>query len=86
MRTVIDYLLFRRMLAPFLLQLLFWAGIGGTAYGAWILFDRGHWAWWVALLFGCLVTRLMFEFGLIAFRSYEVLRDIRARLDSGTST
>ena len=76
MRTLLDVLRFRRMIAPFLLELLFWAGIAGTSYGAYWLFVHDNWAWTLALVFGCLVTRVFFEFGLLAFRSYERLVEI----------
>ena len=77
MHRLIDVLRFRRMLAPYLLEVLFWSGIAGTLYGTWWLYTHGNWAWWLALLFGCLLTRLVFELGLLAFRSYERLVEIR---------
>lgn len=45
MNGFIDILLFRRMVAPVVLQILFWGGIGGTLYGAMVLYSLGHWAW-----------------------------------------
>ena len=77
MQPVIDILLFRRMIAPTLLQVMFWAGIGGTIYGAWVLIQLGHWAWWMALIFGMLGTRVLFEILILAFRSYERQCEIR---------
>lgn len=77
MATLLDVLLFRRMVAPIILQILFWAGIGGTIYGSWVLFSLGNWAWPLALVFGSLTTRVMFEFGILTFRSYERLCEIR---------
>ncbi len=84
MKTLADVLLFRRMIAPVLLQVLFWAGIGGTVYGAYVLIQLGHWAWWIALIFGVLATRVMFEAGILAFRSYERLCEIRDLLQDGS--
>ncbi len=81
MRHLLDVLLFRRMVAPALLQLLFWAAIGGTCYGAWWLYSHGNDVWWVALVFGTLMCRLLFEFGIIAFRSYDALCAIRDSLN-----
>ena len=80
MHRLLDILLFRRMLAPILLQVFFWAAIAGTCYGAWWLWSHGIWAWWLALIFGTLMSRLIFEFGIIAFRSYEALTAIRDSL------
>jgi len=76
MQRFMNILRFRTMLAPHLLEILFWAGIGGTLYGSYWLFQHQHWAWWVALIFGTLVTRVIFEFALLAFRSYDRLSEI----------
>ena len=46
---------------PAALQLLFWAGVGGTLYGTWWLYSHDNWAWTMALPFGLLMTRLIFE-------------------------
>lgn len=83
MAGILDILLFRRMIAPVILQFLFWGGIGGTLYGTYVLVELGHWAWWMALVFGVLMTRVVFEFGIIAFRSYERLCEIRDLLGAG---
>jgi hypothetical protein len=77
MTRLIDVLLFRQMIAPIILQFLFWAGIGGTIYGTYVLVKLDHWAWWMALIFGTLTTRVLFEFGILAFRSYERLCEVR---------
>ncbi|MCP4304523.1 MAG: hypothetical protein GY788_06525 [bacterium] len=39
-----------------------------------------HWAWWIALVVGTLLTRVIFEFGLLAFRHYDCVVDIRDTL------
>lgn len=77
MSWLFDILRFRKLIAPYILELLFWAGVAGTCYGSYWLFMREHWAWWLALVFGALLTRLIFEFALLAFRSYERLVEIR---------
>jgi len=84
MKRLIDVLLFRQMIAPVILQLLFWAGIGGTIYGTYVLVQLDHWAWWMALIFGTLTTRVLFEFGILTFRSYERLCEIRDLLKRET--
>ena len=77
MKALTEYLLFRRMIAPVALQLLFWGGIGGTVYGAYVLWSLDQWAWPLALVFGCLATRVLFEGLILAFRAYERLCEIR---------
>ena len=85
MENLVDIILFRRMIAPFILQALFWSGIAGTLYGTWVLISIGNWAWPLALVFGTLVTRVVFEFGILAFRSYERLCEIRDLLRGPSS-
>ena len=81
MQAIRDFLAFRRLLMPVLLQVLFWAGIGGTLYGAFWLFTHDNWAWWMALVFGTLMTRLIFESLLLRYKTYECLVAIRKRLE-----
>ena len=52
----------------------------GTVYGSYWLFIHDHWAWWVALIFGTVLTRVLFEFALLAFRSYDRLVEVRDAL------
>lgn len=83
MDVLIDLLAFRRLLMPYILQALFWSGIGGTLYGTYWLYSHDNWAWWMALVFGVLMTRLIFESSIVRFRSYECLVAIRNHLESG---
>ena len=80
MKTLLDVLSFRAMVSPWLLQFLFWGGIGGVLYGTYVLYTRDHWAWWIALLFGSLVTRVIFERAIIAYKTYERLNEIAGKL------
>ena len=78
---MIDYLLFRKFILPAILQFLFWAGIGGTLYGSWWLYAHGNWAWIMSLLFGTLMTRLIFESFIIKYQTYILLKEIRDRMN-----
>ena len=53
------------------------AGIAGTLYGTYVLIRLDNWAWWLALVFGVLGTRVLFEFAILAFRAFERLNEIR---------
>ena len=75
-----DYLLFKKLIMPYALQVLFWAGIGGTFYGAWWLYSHDNWAWILALIFGTLLTRLIFESFMLRYQAYLCLQDIRNKL------
>ncbi|MGI9315997.1 MAG: hypothetical protein ACR2QW_01590 [bacterium] len=65
---------------PAALQFLFWAGVGGTLYGTWWLFHNGNWAWVLSLVFGLLLTRLVFESFLLRYQTYLLLTEIKDRL------
>ena len=54
-------------------------------YGTYRLVAHDHWAWWLALVFGTLLTRVIFEFGLLAFRQYDCIADIRDTLKNAVT-
>lgn len=81
MNTLKEILLFRQFITPYALQLLFWAGIGGTLYGTWWLYSHDNWAWIMALLFGPLLTRLIFESYILRYQTYLCLTEIKATLN-----
>ena len=82
MSAVWDLLVFRRMISPVILQLLFWGAIGGVVYGTYVLVELGNWAWPLALIFGTLSVRVMFEMAILAFRVYDRLGEVRDALGS----
>ena len=66
---------------PYALQILFWAGIGGTLYGTWWLYTHDNWTWIMALIFGTLLTRLIFESFILRYQTYLVLTEIKHKID-----
>lgn len=81
MKTLKDIILFRRFLMPIVLQVLFWAGIGGVLYGTWWLYIHENWAWIMSLVFGIPVTRLIFESLIIRYQTYQHIKKISERLN-----
>ena len=81
MENLVSYLRFERFIMPFALQMLFWAGIGGTLYGTWWLYVNDNWAWIMSLVFGTLVTRLIFESFILRYQTYVVLCEIARKLN-----
>ena len=77
-----EYLKFRRFIMPTALQFLFWCGIGGVLYGSWWLYVHDNWAWIMALIFGTLCTRLIFESFILRYQTYLCLTEIRRKLDA----
>ena len=80
MKPIFDILTFKSMVSPLILQLLFWAGIGGTVYGTYVLINLGNWAWIFAITLGPLVVRVLFERAILSFRSYDRLGEIQRAL------
>ena len=78
MRNLREILLFRQFITPYALQVLFWAGIAGTVYGSWWLYSHGNWAWIMAILFGPLLVRLIFESFILRYQTYVCLNEIRS--------
>jgi hypothetical protein len=73
MKLMIDIALFKRMISPLILQLLFWAGVFGCMYGGYVLLSLDHWAWPFPLFIGPLLVRVIFEGALLSFRVYDQL-------------
>ncbi len=80
MKTFWNILTFRTMVSPLVLQLLFWAGVGGALYGTYVLITLDNWAWIFAATLGPLLVRVIFERALLAFRTYDRLGDIHKEL------
>jgi len=80
MNTLKDYLRFKKFIMPVALQLLFWAGIAGSFYGSWWLLTHGNWAWIMALIFGPLLTRLIFESFILRYQTYIGITEINEKL------
>ena len=82
MNTLIEILTFRRMIAPAILQVLFWGAIGGVLYGTYVLISLDNWVWPLPLIFGTLAVRVLFETVILAFRRYDRLGEIRDGLQA----
>lgn len=80
MKTFLELLTFDRMIAPTILQVLFWGAIGGVLYGSYVLVSLDHWAWPLPLVFGTLLVRVLFEMAMLAFRAYDRLIEVRDEL------
>lgn len=80
-----DYLLFKNFIMPIALQFLFWCGIAGTLYGSWWLYTHDNWAWIMSLIFGCLITRLIFESFILRYQTYILLKGIHKTLSDDSS-
>lgn len=73
-----DFLLFRRMLTPVLLQILFWLIVVTSVVAAVVDFFHGEWlAGLQILIFGPILGRIFCEMLILFFRMNESLTDIR---------
>ncbi|MCB0112106.1 MAG: hypothetical protein KDE53_39560 [Caldilineaceae bacterium] len=75
-----EYLLFKKMLAPLLLQILFWPAVGASIYYSIWLIVRGYRIGWVPLIVGTLSVRVLFETLITGFRIYEKLDTIASNV------
>ena len=70
---MLDYLLFRKMIAPILLKILFWPALAASIYySTWLIRD-GLTIGWVPLIVGSLFVRVAFEVMLLLFSINERL-------------
>ena len=86
MKQVWQFLVFERMASPVLLQILFWAGVAGSLYGAYVLYDLGNPVWPLPLFLGPVLVRVIFERAILAFRSYDRLCNIEESLRAQART
>ncbi len=75
-----DYILFRKMVAPVLLQVLFWPAAFACIYFSIRLILDGQQVGWVPLIVGTLFVRVVFEIWLLLFRIYDKLSAIHTAL------
>ncbi len=82
-RAIREFLTFRRMIGPFILQLLFWAAaLFVVAFGLRELDSGDRLVGWAVMILGVLGLRVFFELVLLAFRMYDRLGQIRNVLES----
>jgi hypothetical protein len=80
MKTLVEYLKFKMFIMPVALQFLFWCGIGGVLYGSWWLYTHENWAWIMSLIFGSILTRLIFESFILRYQTYLCITEIQKSL------
>lgn len=80
-RAIAEFLTFRRMIGPFLLQILFWIVVAlFVLFGLREIQSGDRLVGWGVIIVGTLGLRLVMELVLIAFRMYDRLGDIRRLL------
>ncbi len=73
-----DFLCFRRMLTPFLIQVIFWLGVIGCLGTG--IYDMAHKDWLAGLqifFLGPIMVRIAAELFILFFRINETLTDIK---------
>ena len=82
-RAIGEFITFRRMLGPFILQLLFWAlAVGVVVFGMHDIDPARPVLGWLLIILTVLGLRLLFEVVLLAFRMYDRLGEIKTVLQS----
>ena len=71
-----DYLLFKKMISPLLLQILFWPAVAASIYYSTQLILNGNRIGWIPLIVGTLFVRVLFETLILRFMAYDKLVEI----------
>jgi hypothetical protein len=78
-----DFLLFRRMLFPYLVQILFWSSVFICIFlGVASLFHREYPGGVLMIIFGPIVMRMIAEYIIVIFRINDTLTDIQETMAS----
>ena len=77
-----DLMAFRRMIAPVLLQIMFWPAVFASIYYSIWLIREGNLIGWAPLIVGTLFVRVVFEVLILFFRVFEKLSDIHAAIEA----
>jgi Domain of unknown function (DUF4282) len=72
-----DFLSFRRMITPIIIQIIFWIAIVGVVIGSFVAMQESPAGGIAILIFGPIVVRIYAELLMVIFRMNETLTDIR---------
>ena len=86
-----DFLFFRKMLTPLIIQIIFWIGVVVTFIGgiATMFQSGGFWRGLLAAILGPIFVRIFTELIIVTFKINDSLSDIRAvklKESKGTET
>lgn len=72
------FLKFEMMIAPIVIQVIFWIAIIGNVIFAFItMFGQSFWLGLAILIFGPIVIRLYCELLIVIFKIFDALNDIK---------
>lgn len=78
-----DYLTFKKMITPIVLQILFWlAVLGIVIYALSTMFGSSFWMGLLTLILGPIVVRIYFELMIILFKIHDQLNVIRKNTEN----
>lgn len=83
-----DYLKFRKMITPALIQLFFWLGVAVVVIGSLVsMFTVSVWVGLLTLVIGPISVRVYCELVIVVFRILDTLVEIRdLRRDAASSS
>lgn len=82
---MLDFLLFRRMLTPLLIQIFFWIGVVLCVVSGMVnLFHHAIMHGLQILLLGPIIVRIFCEFIILFFRMNETLTDLKNTVQKNT--
>ncbi len=75
-----DFLAFKKMLTPIIIQVIFWIGIAGFVIaGLGAMFQKGFFTGLAILVFGPIAWRIYCELLIVIFRIHDNLAAIRSQ-------
>ena len=73
-----EFLKFQKMIAPIVIQILFWISIVANVIFAFVpMFGTSFWLGLGILILGPIIIRLYFELLIVIFKIYETLKEIK---------
>lgn len=85
--NVNDFLRFRKMITPVVIQILFWIGVAAAVIGGIIQLFDNFWLGLASIILGPVVVRIWCELMIVIFSINDSLTDIRrAKLDQSKAS
>jgi len=78
-----DYFLFKRMLIPFLVQIIFWLGVITAIVAGIMDITQGNWIYGIlTIILGPIIVRMICEYIVVLFEINDTLTDIKEMIEN----
>ena len=80
-----DFLAFRKMITPVIIQILFWIGVVGCVISGLVAIASGQVGGVIILLLGPVFVRIYCELLIVVFRMFDALQEIVKNTSKGAA-